>query len=66
MAFNALLDASVLVPAALRDTLLRAAASYLYRLLWSSEILAEVERALLQDIGLRPEQAAHANECFRA
>jgi predicted nucleic acid-binding protein len=59
VAFNALLDASVLVPAALRDTLLRAAGSYLYRLLWSSEILAEVERALLEGIGLRPEQVAH-------
>jgi predicted nucleic acid-binding protein len=47
----AVLDACVLVPAALRDTLLRAAAKGLYRLVWTDLLLAETERALV-DAGL--------------
>lgn len=41
-----LLDACVLIPAALRDTLLRAENAGLYQLRWSERILAEVERNL--------------------
>jgi hypothetical protein len=44
---GALLDACVLYPAALRDTLLRAAAAGLYRAFWSDEILDEVHRNLV-------------------
>jgi predicted nucleic acid-binding protein len=47
-AVGAVLDACVLAPAALRDTLLRAAAKGLYRLVWSDLILAETERALIE------------------
>jgi predicted nucleic acid-binding protein len=43
---SAVLDACVLVPAALRDTLLRALQAELYRGYWSDEILREVERTL--------------------
>jgi predicted nucleic acid-binding protein len=43
-----ILDACVLIPAALRDTLLRTAAAALYRLHWSEDILAEVERNLVE------------------
>ncbi|HEX5167029.1 MAG TPA: PIN domain-containing protein [Thermomicrobiales bacterium] len=43
----ALLDASVLVPAALRDTLLRVAGAGLYRVAFSELILDEVRRALV-------------------
>jgi len=42
----AVLDACVLVPAALRDTLLRAFQAELYRAHWSDQILNEVERTL--------------------
>lgn len=42
----AVLDANTLIPAALRDTLLRAASHQLFRPVWSSNILDEVERAL--------------------
>lgn len=42
------LDANVLIPAAPRDTLLRATEAGLYRLHWSDEILAEIERNLVR------------------
>jgi len=45
----ALLDASVLVPAALRDTLLRTAAAGLYTVWFSEMILEEVQRALVSN-----------------
>lgn len=51
------LDACVLVPASLRDILLRAADADLYRLQWTDNILEEVERNLIGKIGLRKEQA---------
>lgn len=51
------LDACILVPASLRDTLLRAADADLYRLQWTDNILEEVERNLIGKIGLRKEQA---------
>lgn len=52
MTFTALLDANVLVPVALADTLLRAAEVGLYRPLWSGRILDEVRHAVLR---VRPE-----------
>jgi hypothetical protein len=43
----AVLDACVLFPAALRDTLLRAAEAELYAIRWSEQILEEVRRNLV-------------------
>lgn len=43
------LDACVLIPGCLRDTLLRAAQAGLFRVQWSDEILREVRRSLLED-----------------
>ncbi|MGH2410731.1 MAG: hypothetical protein ACRDGS_10235 [Chloroflexota bacterium] len=48
----ALLDACVLYPAALRDTLLRAALRDPYRPQWSARIMDEVSRNLREDRGL--------------
>jgi predicted nucleic acid-binding protein len=45
--FGVVLDACVLIPAALRDTLLRAAQDELYRPQWSEDILQEVQRNLV-------------------
>ena len=42
------LDANVLIPAVLRDTLLRAAAAEMYRVHWSSETIGEVQRNLVK------------------
>jgi hypothetical protein len=46
--YTALLDACVLVPIALADTLLRVAERELYRPLWSDRILAEAADAALE------------------
>ena len=46
--YTALLDACVLVPIALADTLLRVAERELYRPLWSDRILAEAADAVLE------------------
>ena len=55
--YAALLDACVLVPMCLCDTLLRFAEDpAMYRPLWSNEILGEVGNALESKIGLSPEQ----------
>ena len=45
--FKVLLDANVLYPFTLRDTLLRAAAAGLYQAFWSAEILNEATRNLV-------------------
>src|SRR5262249_2002473 len=46
--YAAVLDANVLVPSALRDTVLRLGAGGFYRPLWSGQILKEVEHAVLR------------------
>ncbi len=55
--YASLLDACVLVPMCLCDTLLRLAEDpAMYRPMWSNEILREVGDALEKKIGLSPEQ----------
>lgn len=56
-AFWALLDANVIIPAALRDTLLRAAEAALFRVYWSDAILGEVQRNLVENSLTTAEQA---------
>lgn len=57
MTLSVLLDACVLVPHPLFDTLLRVADAGLFRPLWSDEILVEVERTLTVKRGLDPQKA---------
>jgi hypothetical protein len=45
--FIVVVDANVLFPPSLRDTLLRAAAAGFYQLRWSAQILDEMERNLV-------------------
>lgn len=56
--FIVLLDANVLFPFTLRDTLLRAAAAGFYQLRWSSEILDEMERNLVSKGSVSEEKAS--------
>jgi predicted nucleic acid-binding protein len=49
LTFIAVLDACVLIPAALRDILLRSAQAPLYRAQWTMDILNEVERNLVRN-----------------
>jgi predicted nucleic acid-binding protein len=44
----AILDANVILPASLRDTLLRAAEKELFQVHWSGDILEEVQRTLIK------------------
>src|ERR1039458_7668112 len=62
----AILDACVLVPAPLRDTLLRLAdPPSLYRPVWSGEIIIEMKRALEEQIGLDPNKTAYLERELR-
>lgn len=54
---DAFLDASVLIPALLADTLLRGAEAELYHPRWSDDVLLEVRRNLVQ-AGLATEERA--------
>lgn len=65
MPFRALLDACVLAPAALRDTLLRSAEAYLYEPLWSEPILAETERTLVGSLNVSVQDAADLTATLR-
>src|SRR5690349_3705422 len=66
--FVALLDACVLVPISLTDTLLHCASAGLYRLRWSADILHEVQHALVEDLHVTEERAqrrvAHMMRAF--
>jgi predicted nucleic acid-binding protein len=53
------LDANVLYPASLRDTLLRLAERDFYRPRWSSIILEEVARGLIEDGGMDEVRCRH-------
>jgi hypothetical protein len=53
------LDACVLYPLPLRDTLLRAARQNLYAVRWSKRILDEVARNLIKDQRASPEQTVN-------
>ncbi len=63
MTFRAVLDACVLFPFGLRDTLLRLAERELYDVYWSDRILDEMTRNLVGE-GLMTEAAAQRLEGF--
>ena len=64
---TALLDACVLYPMGLRDTLLRLAQAQAYRPLWSAQILAEVRNALVRSaLGVQPARADRLLATMRA
>lgn len=64
--FIVVIDANVLFPFTLRDTLLRAAAEDYFQLRWSAEILDEVERNLVSKGMTSPEKAARLRATMEA
>lgn len=64
--FGVVLDACVIIPAAVRDTLLRAAEYRLYRVFWSEDILNEVGRNLVAHQLTDEQQAARLVGQLRA
>lgn len=64
MPFAAVLDASVLYPLPLRDTLLRIAETELYNAYWSDRILDEVVRNLVADGRASNEQARRLTDAM--
>jgi hypothetical protein len=56
--FIVVVDANVLFPLTLRDTVLRAAAAGFYQLRWSAEILDEMERNLVSTGTVPADKAA--------
>jgi predicted nucleic acid-binding protein len=64
VAISVVLDACVLYPVGLRDTLLNIAEAGAFRVLWTEEILAETSRNIVEDTpGLTPE---HLEKTFAA
>ena len=57
--FTVILDACVLVPAALRDTLLRLAEKRLFLPKWTDAIIAELTTTLENKLEKTPEQTSH-------
>lgn len=64
--FRVVLDANVLFPFTIRDTLLRAAALGMFQAHWSEEILAEATRNLITTGRMNDEQAAHLMAAMRS
>src|SRR5919197_846666 len=64
MPFSAVLDANVLYPSSLRDTLLRLAELELYTPLWSARILEEMTRNLVEH-WITEEQAERIEQAMR-
>jgi predicted nucleic acid-binding protein len=63
--FGVVLDACVLIPASLRDTLLRATVAGLYKIQLTDDILEEVRRNLVFDIDIPEYKAEHLINTIR-
>lgn len=59
------LDTNVLYPISIADLLLRLGDVALHAIVWSEDLLAEVERVLVEDKGLTSARAAYFCRCIR-
>jgi PIN domain len=59
------LDTNVLYPISIADLLLRLGDVALHAIVWSEDLLAEVERVLVEDKGLTSAQSAYFCRCIR-
>jgi predicted nucleic acid-binding protein len=64
--FVVIVDANLLYPFTLRDTLLRAAARGFFQLRWSREILDEMERNLVEHAVMQADKAARLRAIMEA
>jgi hypothetical protein len=64
--FIVVVDANVLFPLTLRDTMLRAAAEDFYQLRWSEDILDEMERNLVSTNTMTADKAARLRATMEA
>lgn len=64
--FRVVLDANVLYPFTLRDTLLRAAAEGFYQVYWSAQILDEARRSLVESDVMTDEKALRLREVMES
>lgn len=58
-------DTNVLYPISIADLTLRLADLLVHEVIWSADLLDEVERVLIEDKGLEPTKAAYFCECIR-
>lgn len=58
-------DANVLYPISVADLFLRLGELYIHDVLWSQDLLREVERVLIEHKGLAAEAAAYFCDCIR-
>ena len=58
-------DTNVLYPISIADLTLRLADLHVHELIWSADLLDEVERVLIEDKGLSPASASYFCECIR-
>lgn len=58
-------DTSVLYPISIADLILRLGDLHVHEVIWSGDLLDEVERVLIEEKGLAPEKAAYFCECVR-
>ncbi len=65
-AFGVVLDANVLIPMAVCDTLIRTAQVRMYRPHWTATILDETERNLVKKLGITPASAQRRRQRMEA
>jgi len=59
-------DTNVLYPISIADLLLRLGDVFIHQVVWSEDLLGEVERVLIEHKALAPDRAAYFCDCIRS